>query len=143
MCAFQRFEAFGTRQGARVSIRSNGQFGLSAGCLKMFGINGEGWKVELFYDPDTRMVGMKPTQDQAAEYAVPLLVREGKVNGKLTGVFSGNISGKSFLENYQIKYKEKTRAFDPTWDEANKLFVIDMKKERQSRKKKKDDPPVS
>lgn len=133
---FQKFEAFGARMAPRVSIRSNGQIGLSAGALRLFGIEGAGWKMELYFDTDSRMVGFKPTKDEAAVHAAPVLVRDLKVRGKLTGAKYGQISGWSFLERFQIPFKDDTRAYDATFDKANGLFVIDLKKERVPRRKK-------
>jgi len=138
--AFRKFESFGARTTPKVSIRSNGQIGLSAGALRMFGILGKDWKVVLFFDEEAKLIGFKPTQDADEKSAIPVLVRVGKPNSTGAVAESGQISGKSFLETFQIKFKDKTRSFDPCRDEKNELFVIDLNKERASRRRKKDDP---
>jgi hypothetical protein len=101
--------------------------------------NGD-WKVELFYDPESCLIGFKPTQDEGAKFAVPVLVRTLKAGGQAAGTKYGQVSGRSFLERFQIPYREKTKAFDPHLDEASQLYVIDLTKERCPRRKKKSDP---
>ena len=140
MCAFQRFESFGARMTPRVSIRGNGQIGLSAGALRMFGIDDGNTKVVLYYDPEAKLVAFKPTHDQAEEFAVPVLVRH--LGGGAQGVTKyGQISGRSFLERFQIPYHDKTRAFDPYQDKESGLFIINLAKERVPRRKKKVESP--
>ena len=143
MCAFQRFESFGARMTPRVSIRGNGQIGLSAGALRMFGIDDGNSKVVLYYDPEAKLVAFKPTNDPAEEFAVPVLVRHLGV-GAQGGTKYGQISGRSFLERFQIPYHDKTRAFDPYRDKESGLFIINLAKERVPRRKKKvESPPCS
>lgn len=139
MCAFQRFESFGARMTPRVSIRGNGQIGLSAGALRMFGIDDGNTKVVLYYDSDAKLVAFKPTNDPAEAFAVPVLVRHLRAGGQ-EGTKYGQISGRSFLERFQIPYHDKTRAFDPYQDKETGFFVINLAKERVSRRKRKADP---
>jgi len=138
MCAFQRFESFGARMTPRVSIRGNGQIGLSAGALRMFGIDGSNKKVVLYYDAEAKLVAFKPTDDPAEEFAVPVLVRK---LGRQDGTLYGQVSGRSFLERFGIPH-DKTRAFDPYRDKESGYFVINLAKERCPRRKKKVDPPA-
>jgi hypothetical protein len=94
MCAFQKFEGFGSKMQPKVSLRSTGQIGLSQGCLRLFGISDKTWKMELFWDPEGQLVGMKPTQDANAKFAVPVIYRPGK-GGRGNGGASGQVSGRS------------------------------------------------
>ena len=74
---------------------------------------------------------------------MPVLVRH-LGGGARGGTKYGQISGRSFLERFQIPYHDRTRAFDPYQDKESGLFIINLAKERVPRRKKKvESPPCS
>jgi hypothetical protein len=113
--AFERFTQAGRAFRPRASIRSTGQIGLSHGCMNRYSLERVPYAV-LFYDRDTRRIGIKPTADQNEEGALRISVRSG----------SGSIAARSFLDYYRVEYGE-TRSFDVTYDEEARMLIINLK----------------
>ena len=113
MCAFQRFEAAGTRTAPKVSIRATGQIGLSQGALRLMGIDDGESYVVLFFDAEKKHVGILPTRNKDEVGAIRVTVRENRPGSPGGGGRSGQISGRAFLEFYRIPYQDGTRPFVP------------------------------
>lgn len=136
---FVRFDKFGSSFSAKVSIRNNGQIGITQGALKKMGITGDGHSVVLFFDTDAHVIGIKPTSNEKEPGAIKVHVRPAGKDGSVTA----HISGKSFLECYEIPYKDKTRSFEPLWNAEHEMFLVDLSREKGSKRKpQKNDPPV-
>lgn len=130
--AFELFTQAGGSFAAKVSIRANGQMGLSQGLLRRQGMDKGDWFVRLYYDRETKRVALQPTSDGTAEGAIKVLRRENTGrDGKPS--FSAQISGRSFLEFHDIPYKDGTLSYDATWVDADKMFIIDLTKPRDAK----------
>lgn len=112
---FERFTLAGRAFRPKVSIRSTGQIGFSHGCVTRHGLDKTPFAV-LFYDRDTKRIGVKPMSDRNEDGALKLSVRGG----------SGSISARSFLDYYHIEY-DKTRSFDVTYDDESGMLIINLK----------------
>lgn len=144
---FERFESFGSSFSPKVSIRNNGQIGISQGALRKMGIAGEGHFLVLFYDANARVIGIKPVASKEEPGAIPVHVRPATKDGK-PGSVTAHISGRSFLECYGIEYKDRTRTYVPEWSDDDEMFIVDLNKEKGGKRRRKsdaagadDDPP--
>jgi len=123
--AFEKFTQIGTRQAPLVSIRRGGSFGLSQGAINRFGFDQDMTHVVLFYDKESRLVGIKPTKEGSDEHAIKVVIRPYKAaKGKESK--TAFFSAKSFLDFYAIPYSD-TKSFDAKWDEQNEMIIIDLK----------------
>lgn len=112
--AFEKFTLIRRSYKPRASIRSNGQIGLSKGAVTRYKLEGYNYCV-LFYDKELKKIGIKFTQDKVEEGTLKLKIKQG----------NGAISAKSFLEYYQINYKEG-KGFDAEWDDVEKMLVFQI-----------------
>ncbi len=113
--AFERFTLGGRAFRPKASIRATGQIGLSAGCVTRFSLENTPYAV-LFFDRESRKIGIKPTDNPEEERVLKLAVRAG----------SGTVSARSFLDYYRTDYT-KTRNFDAQFDEREGLIIIELK----------------
>lgn len=111
---FERFTEVGRVFRPRASLRSNGQIGFNHGCVKRFEMNKFSHAV-LFYDADTKRIGVKLTNDKDEAGASTLITRNG----------NGTLSGRAFLEFYHLTPKRTTQ-YDIEPDNASRLLVIDV-----------------
>lgn len=124
--AFERFTDVGRVFRPRASIRSNGQIGFNHGSVKRFELQ-KFSHVVLFYDKDSKRVGVRLTNDKTEAGASTLITRSG----------NGTVSARAFLEYYHLLPKVTTQ-HDLEWDEENKLLVVDMGKGSQRTRKQVD-----
>ena len=123
--AFERFTDVGRVFRPRASIRSNGQIGFNHGCVKRYELQ-KFSHVVLFYDQDSKRVGIRLTNDKTEAGASTLTTRSG----------NGAVSARSFLEYYRILPKVTTQ-HDIEWDTENKMLVLDVGKGSPRERKKK------
>jgi hypothetical protein len=114
--AFQRFTRTGTRgYTPKASIWSRGQIGFNQGAAKKLKLGDYEYAI-LFYDADTRKIGINFTNDESEEGAT-------KLSKRVAG--GASISAKAFLDFYGIEHPE-TKKYDIDFDEDNKLYVIQL-----------------
>jgi hypothetical protein len=109
---FERFTEVGRVFRPRASLRSNGQIGFNHGCVKRFDMAAFSHAV-LFYDVETKRIGVKLTNDKDEPGASTLITRSG----------NGTLSARSFLEYYHLTPK-KTTQYDIERDSPSGLLVI-------------------
>ena len=97
---FERFTDTGKSFAARVAIRQNGQLGLNEGARNQFSLQDRSHAI-LFYDRGAQVVGMRFTNNDSEEGAIPL-----RVSDK-----NSFIPAKQFLEKYGIEYRTGARRF--------------------------------
>ncbi len=114
---FERFTEVGRSFRPRASIRSTGQIGFSYAAVKRFDLVKYNYAV-LFFDKETKKIGIKLTKDENEEGAVRLFTRNG----------NGSISARSFLYYYQISHK-KTKQFDIDRDAESGYLIISVEQE--------------
>ena len=127
---FERFTQVGGSFLPMVSIRKNGQVGFSQGSLKRFGLDEGEHSIVLFYDRDAKVIGMKPTTDPREQGAMKLVKRTATTPSGKTSI-SSYISARSFLNFYNIAYREKIRHYEPVWSDDHKMILVDLTKERK------------
>lgn len=98
---------------SKVSLRSNGTIGLSAGAVAKFLKNGHEYAT-LFYDADAHIIGVKPTTKE----------EEGshKINRGKTGAWIG---ARRFLDFMGISTKG-TKKYEAAWDSNEDMIVIQI-----------------
>jgi hypothetical protein len=119
--AFERFTRTRTRVSTpKASIWSRGQIGFNQGATEKFNLTSFDYAV-IFYDKDTKRVGIRFTKDENEEGATKIIKRP-----------SGGVSfsATAFLNVYGIDHSE-TRTYNVEYDEENELYVIDLKKTAQ------------
>jgi hypothetical protein len=112
--AFERFTKVGARRGSKLSIRKNGQIGFTLGAIDRHNLRKFTHAV-LFFDRDSKLLGIRPTSDASEEGAYKIQMREG----------SAGFSAKSFLDHYGIDYS-KTLKFDLRHDNEEDMLVADI-----------------
>jgi len=113
---FEKFTGGGRSYRTRISIRSNGQIGFSQGAIHKFKMDGFSNGI-LFYDKEENKVGIKLGNDDNEEGACKLQIKPE----------NAAISAKSFLDYYEIPYKE-TISYEAKWDETHQMIVADLNK---------------
>jgi len=113
---FERFTDVGRVFRPRASLRSNGQLGFNHGCVKRFEMERFS-HVILFYDTDTKRIGVKLTNDKDEPGAATLITRSG----------NGTVSARSFMEYYHLTPK-KTTQYNIEHDQSSGMLVIEIGK---------------
>lgn len=113
---FERFTDVGRVFRPRASLRQNGQLGFNHGSIKRFDMD-KFSHVVLFYDVDTKRIGIKLTNDKDEAGACTLITKSG----------GGTVSARSFLEYYRLTPK-KTTQYDIERDEEADMLVIEVAK---------------
>ena len=114
--AFEKFTRTGARIGTpMVSIWARGQIGFNQAVVDDYEIDKFEFVV-LYYDKDTKRIGLEFTNNKMAEGACKLAFR------KNAGV---SISAIAFLKTYKIDYSE-TKKFDLDYDEDSGFHIIDL-----------------
>lgn len=112
----------------KLSIRNNGQIGLSQGFLNRYDLDGEGWYLVLYYDPEARRIGIERTRDPKAPGAVKLMIRAvPAADGRVSK--SAQVSARSFLDFNRINYRDGLRSFRAEDELDGELIVVDLNKE--------------
>lgn len=112
-----------------MSIRTNGAVGISQGALRRFELDKDDWYVVLFYDKAQNVLGIMPTRDEKEAGATKVVRRDVKSKTGAKNV-TAYFSAKSFLEFYNIPYKDRIRLFEPAWDEGKKYIIINLNQEK-------------
>jgi len=113
---FERFTDVGRVFRPRASLRSNGQLGFNHGCVKRFDME-KFSHVVLFYDADTKRIGVKLTNEKDEPGASTLTTRTG----------NGTVSARAFLEYYHLTPK-KTTQYDIEREDESGMLVIGIAK---------------
>jgi hypothetical protein len=111
---FERFTESGRSFKTRVSIRANGQIGLSHGAVAKFGLGRYQYAV-LFYDKETKQIGIQPTNSAEESGAY-------KLNIKGSGAA---ISALAFMDYCGIDHGQ-ARRHSAHWDEQRGMVIIDL-----------------
>ena len=109
--SFEFFTIAGRSFHPKASIRKQGQIGLNQGAIKRFGIE-DGQLFILGYDKEREIIAMKRISD-FQEGAKKITVRAG----------NGAIGAKSFLDYFEISYKD-TSSHELT--EENELLIFSV-----------------
>ena len=112
------FETFTGRQTVtnepRVSILKQGNFNFNNGASKILHDKSVAF-LQLLFDKETNRIGFKPSgKGKPGAYKL----RESKGGSQ--------ISGMAFLKHYQIPYKSGTRSYPASWDDEQKMLIIDL-----------------
>lgn len=114
--AFVRYTKKGRSFTPKISISAAGMISFNSAARKQFDLEKYDLCV-LFYDPDARLVGVKPTNDKKEEGARKLRMRVS------TGA---DVSARSFLNYFQIDFS-KTTTYDASIDKDG-LIVFNLNK---------------
>lgn len=121
---FEQFTDFNRSFAPKLSIRPNGQIGLSQGLLRRVGIGEGEWYAYLFFDPKHRAMGLKFTQSGDDVSVIKVQKRE-SATGDGGKNWSGHLSARSFLDYYKIDYRDrKSQGFTPTFGEDGMVIVL-------------------
>jgi hypothetical protein len=113
--AFEKFTQTGQRFKPKISIWEGGQIGFNQGAMKRYKLDNFQYAI-LFFDREENRIGIKFTNTEKEEGVI-------KFNHRKTG---GVISGKAFLDFYDIDYTKTKKNLDVVFDEANDLYVINL-----------------
>ena len=113
------FEHF-TRTGGRIdtpkaSIWSKGQIGFNQAAVEKYRLDNYGY-VLLFYDRDTKRIGLRFTNDNDSAGATKLIIRKGA---------GASMSARAFLKHYNI-YAEKTQKYDFKYDKETEFYIMEL-----------------
>lgn len=123
--AFELFSGIKGRHVPRVSIRSTHQIGFNDAAVKELRLQHVSC-VQLYFDKDNNLIGIKPVASDKEPSAVKLRKRS-------TGA---DIAAKSFLDYYRVS-REHTITVGAVWDDEKKMVVLDLKDIRSQRSRKK------
>jgi hypothetical protein len=96
------------------SIWSRGMIGLNQGAVNEFELEKYDYVV-LYFDRETRRIGIKFTRDGKEEGAIKLSKRES----------GASISARSFMKKFKIKIGNTAKC-DISYDDDNALHVIEL-----------------
>ena len=113
---FERFTETGRGFAPKASIARSGMIGLNSGAVRRYEVDKHPYCV-LYYDSDTRRIGMELTDDADAPGA--RMIRLGRAGGAFIGA-------RSFLEYYDIT-PPATMLYPVGHDDEAKLLVLDLK----------------
>ena len=127
MFKFEKFDAIGGSYAPRISIRNNGVIGFSQGALRAFKLDSGIWFAELYFDKDTKTIGIKPTSDPTVPGVAKINRRDVKAKGGRVNQ-TASIACRAFLDYFGISFREKSMSYVPRWDEDNKMILVDVSK---------------
>ena len=113
---FEKFTKKGRGLKPMASIRSSGQLGMNRGCIERFGLT-SGF-VALYYDAETRRIGIERGISEHDDGAHQLTV-------KPSNAFVG---ARAFLNWYGIPYEDKTKRYEITLSEDERMLIVDLRK---------------
>lgn len=129
---FEKFVHAGGSFAPKVSVRSNGQIGLSQGFLRRQGMDKDQWYIVLYYDRETRRIAIQATTNPEDDGAIKVIRRDTTTRDGKTSQ-SAQVSARSFLEYYDIPYRNGTHSYEAAWVDSEKMFVIDLNKPRDAK----------
>jgi hypothetical protein len=103
---------------SEISLQKTGRIAVNGGCLAEFLPGAD--HVHLFFDPKEKLIGLKPLGEKEKDADAYSLIRMRRSKTRF-------IQAVGFFRHHEI-LPEKTRRFDPRWDEKAGLVVIDLKK---------------
>lgn len=112
---FVKFTESARSYKSRISVRVNGTIGFTSGAVKKFELRSYKSAI-LFYDKDTRSVGIKPTKEEKDEPGAH------PINMGKTGAW---ISCRRFFDFFGIS-PTTTKRYDARWDDSNKMIVFQI-----------------
>lgn len=121
---FNLFKNVGGSFQSRISIRTNGQLGLSQGLIMRYELDKGQWYATLYYDADHKVIGVKLTTNKDETGAMRIIVRSNDVGGKTS--ITAHISAKAFLDFNQIPYQNKTITYEPEWSDQYKMLLVHL-----------------
>ncbi len=113
--AYEKFTQTGQRFNPKISIWEGGQIGFNQGAIKRFNLNKFRFAI-LFFDREKNRIGVKFTNDQKEEGAIPF-------NHRKTG---GVISAKAFMDFFGIDYSKTRKNLDVFFDDEHGLYAINL-----------------
>ncbi len=111
---FVKFTGPKKKYAARMSISPDGVIGFSDGTIQRYHLD-EYTHCFLYFDPDTRRVGVEPTRDQNAPGARRF---QHRANGS-------SVTSKSFLEFFNLRISQTT-VYAVDKDDETGFLVIDL-----------------
>ena len=99
-----------------ISIRRNGTLSINSEAVRAFTLK-EMHFATLHYDRKESVMAIKPVPDNS-DPAAFRVVRE------KNGIYV--ISCQSFLNHYEIPYKDASRTIKPVWDEKSRMLLIKL-----------------
>lgn len=126
--AWTKFVNTGGSFSPKISIRTNGQIGLSQGFLNRFDMDGDGWHIVLYHDHELRRIALEPTKDSSAPGAIKVLIRTVKSADGRTSK-TAQLSAKSFLEFSRIQFRDRLHTYRASDDKDGNLIIVDLKNE--------------
>ena len=114
---FEKFAMKGRSFRPRLTIRTRGQIGFNNGAVQRFDLGMYDYVV-LYFSKEKNQIALQLTNNKDEDGAVKLV--------KKTGNFF--LSGKSFLDFYNIKYTEKALQYDIEMAGDN-ILLVNLKKE--------------
>jgi len=117
--AFVKFTEPGRSYAAKASVSKTGMLSFSDGCRRRFQMNDYTHCV-LYYDADTRRIGVELTNDASAEGVRKMRLRE-------TG---SDVAAKSFVDYFDLGIRE-TIVCPVDRDEETGYLVVDLTKCRK------------
>ncbi|MCK4658139.1 MAG: hypothetical protein KAV82_01330 [Phycisphaerae bacterium] len=112
---FEFFTESGRGFRPRASIRKQGQIGLNQGAVRRFDL--ERWKYAVLgYDRENGLVALKLTNDETEQGVQRIVIKDG----------SASISARSFLEYFNIGYRDETKQYDASHDETKDMLIVSI-----------------
>ena len=112
--AFKRFTKTGRGYKPKVSIWSRGQIGFNQGSVERFNLKNYKYSI-LFFDDETRRIGVKFTNDENEDGISKVVVRVGGLS----------FSARAFLDYNVIDYS-KTKRYDVEYDETDDIYILQL-----------------
>lgn len=107
---FERFNETARSYKPKVSIRQNGTIAFNSGAVKKFNLSTHKY-VTLFFDRESRIIGIRPTET-TEDGSHPLHL----------GRTGASVSATRFLTFFDV-LPEKTTRVDARWDSQEKMVV--------------------
>jgi hypothetical protein len=112
---FEKFTQTGQRFNPKISIWEGGQIGFNQGAITRYNLENYKFAI-LFFDRENKRIGIKFTNNEKEEGII-------KFNQRKTG---GVISGKAFLDYYDINYSQTIKNLDIFFDKENEIYVVNL-----------------
>jgi hypothetical protein len=99
---------------ATVTVLKTGQLGINQVCHEKYFKDFK--YVILYYDRESKKIGIQPTNDISNDAYNIRLSRQGKL---------ANISAIAFIKHFKIEHNE-SKAYMATWNDEGKLVEVDL-----------------
>jgi hypothetical protein len=110
--SWEKFTRYGRSLKPKISIRGNSQIGFNNAAINDFKLSDYKFVV-LYFDKDSKRIGIKPTNDKNEEGACKLRVRDN---------FGASIAARSYIEFYKLNTL-KNRRLDAELDSKDKMIT--------------------